>query len=87
MKEYSTVKCRFCGEPIVLVDNIIPNEKKIPCDPGLIPYWWCKPKNAVHIVTQSGKIVPARIEGGRVCDIINVGYRLHSETCQGRKKR
>lgn len=88
--DFETTRCALCGEQITFIPLALPGEdgktKRVACDPGLVPYFYCDPKKTkTHVMTQAGRVVPCEFTGPPN-RIINVGYPLHRETCAGRKR-
>ena len=71
-------KCRSCGAEIVWI-SMRATGKKMPCDPGLIPFW-ADIKGKDTVITLDGETVRCKLTG-EPDDITNVGRVPHWATC------
>ena len=74
--------CRGCGASILWVRTAA--AKSMPCDPVLLPYWQ-EPAGREKIVTQSGEVVSAWLEGLPGMET-GMGYISHFATCPERDR-
>ena len=74
--------CRGCGASILWVRTA--GGKAMPCDPELLPYWQ-EPSGREKIVTQSGEVVSAWLEGLPGMET-GMGYISHFATCPDRDR-
>lgn len=69
--------CKGCGAEIVWVKT--PGGKKMPCDPGLRPYWERKGASG-KVVTPNGEVISCVFDGNPQT-ATGVGFVSHWSTC------
>lgn len=70
-------RCRSCGAEIVWMKTKA--GKKMPCDPGLVPFW-AKLKAKEKVVTQEGDVVSCLLDGDTE-EMTGLGRIPHWATC------
>ena len=69
-------RCKGCGAEIIWIET--PKGKRMPCDPGKVPYW--EKKGAPDkVVTPSGEVVRCYLGGD--LNKADYGYIPHWRTC------